>query len=262
MAASEAEAMRQAVTAFRGDGNLLMPGINVRLYQQLAQRWLGPVGWLVAVWTRILVFGTGIASILRFGNPLRQIVGAVSAVRHYADSKKAVDAADRGSGAGMALQRYDSAIARAWPDIAEALVKARFAPVVREARHAPGYGEEIGQRLSQIWNDALADELAKTGRRLSGGLLQLVFNLPVLGVLGYAGWLTAVNFFAGSILSSNFFLHAFWTIVLVLFLSFFLLQGVIRLASGKERLVEGVFALVREAVDDQHSLSESRSGSR
>jgi GTPase SAR1 family protein len=257
MAASEAEAMRQAVTAFRGDGNLLMPGINVRLYQQLAQRWLGPVGWLVAVWTRILVFGTGIASILRFGNPLRQIVGAVSAVRHYADSKKAVDAADRGSGAGMALQRYDSAIARAWPDIAEALVKARFAPVVREARHAPGYGEEIGQRLSQIWNDALADELAKTGRRLSGGLLQLVFNLPVLGVLGYAGWLTAVNFFAGSILSSNFFLHAFWTIVLVLFLSFFLLQGVIRLASGKERLLEQLLTRVREAVDGQRNLSDN-----
>ncbi len=67
--------MRQAATAFRGDGNALMPGINVRLYQQLAQRWLGPVGWLVAVWTRILVFGTGIASLLRFGNPVRQIVG-------------------------------------------------------------------------------------------------------------------------------------------------------------------------------------------
>jgi len=255
MAASDAEAMRQAVTAFRGDGNALIPGINVRLYQQLAQRWLGPVGWLVAVWTRILVFGTGIASLLRFGNPVRQIFGAVSAVRHYADSKKATDAADRGSGAGMALQRYDSAIARAWPDIAETLVKARFAPSVREARHAPGYGEEIGQRLSQIWNDALEDELGRAGRRLSGRLLQLLFNLPVLGVLGYAGWLTAVNFFSGSILSSNFFLHAFWTIVLILFLSFFLLQGVIRLAAGKERLLERIFSRVRETVDEQRNLS-------
>ena len=168
-----------------------------------------------------------------------------------------MDAADRGSGAGMALQRYDSAIARAWPDIAETLIKARFAPSVREARHAPGYGEEIGQRLSLVWNDAFEDELAKAGRRLSGGLLQLVFNLPVLGVLGYAGWLTAVNFFSGSILSSNFFLHAFWTIVLVLFLSFFLLQAVIRLAAGKERLLARIFSRVREAVDQQHNLSEN-----
>jgi pilus assembly protein TadC len=103
----------------------------------------------------------------------------------------------------------------------------------------------------------LEDELAKAGRRLSGGLLQLVFNLPVLGVLGYAGWLTAVNFFSGSILSSNFFLHAFWTIVLVLFLSFFLLQAVIRLAAGKERLLVRIFSRVRETVDGQRNLSEN-----
>jgi hypothetical protein len=79
----------------------------------------------------------------------------------------------------------------------------------------------------------------------------------VLGVLGYAGWLTAVNFFSGSILSSNFFLHAFWTIVLVLFLSFFLLQAVIRLAAGKERLLARIFSRVRETVDQQRNLSEN-----
>ncbi len=257
MAAAEAEAMQQAVAAFRVDGSALASGINVRLYQQLAQRWLGPVGWLVAVWTRILVFGTGIASLLRFGNPVRQIFGAVSAVRQHADSKKAMDAADRGTGAGMALQRYDSAIARTWPDIAETLIRARFAPAVRDAHRAPGYGEEVGQRLSHIWNDVLEEELARAARRLSGGLLQLVFNLPVLGVLGYAGWLTAVNFFLGTVLSGDFFLHAFWTIVLVLLLSFFLLQAVIRLAAGKDRLLERVFSRVREAVAQQRSLSDN-----
>jgi len=257
MAASETDAMQQAVAAFRGDGMSLASGINVRLYQQLAQRWLGPVGWLVAVWTRILVFGSGLASLLRFGNPVRQLFGAVSAVRHYADSKKAVDAADRGTGAGMALHRYDSALARAWPDIAETLIEARFSPSVRDAQRAPGHGEEIGRHLSRIWTDALEDELAAAGGRLSGGFLQLVFNLPVLGVLGYAGWLTAVNFFSGSILTGDFFLHAFWTIAIVLLLSFFLLQGVIRLAAGKDRLVERVFAQVREAVDQQGRLADS-----
>lgn len=257
MGASEAEAMEQAVAAFRGDGTSLVSGINMRLYQQLAGHWLGPMGWIVAIWTRILVFGTGIASLLRFGNPVRQIFGAVSAVRHYTGSKKAVAAADRGAGTGMALNRYDGAIARAWPDIAEMLIKARFSPSVREAYRAPGHGEKIGQRFSQIWNDALEDELSQVGRQLSGGLLQLFFNLPVLGVLGYTGWLTVVNFFSGSILSGDFFLHAFWTIVLVLLLSFFLLQGVIRLVAGREKLVERVFARVRDVVDQQGSLSES-----
>lgn len=257
MAAGEADAMRQAVAAFRSDDATVTPGINIRLYQQLAQRWLGPVGWLVAVWTRILVFGTGISALLRFGNPVRQLFGAVSAVRHYADSKKATQAADHGAGASVALHRYDSALARAWPDIAEKLIQAGFAVSVREAHRAPGHGEDIGQRLSQIWNEALEDELSRTGRRLSSGWLQLVFNLPVLGIIGYAGWLTAVNFFSGTILTSNFFLHAFWTIVLVLFLSFFLLQGVIRMAAGKERLVERVFSRVRKAVDQHSHLSDS-----
>ena len=128
---------------------------------------------------------------------------------------------------------------------------------MRETRQAPGYGEAIRERLSQIWNDALEDELQRAGRRLSGAFLQLIFNLPVLAVLGYSGWLTALNFFTGNILSSNFFLHAFWTIVLVLFLSFFLLQGVIRLAAGKERMLERVFARVREAVDRGENYSTS-----
>ena len=257
MAASESEALKQAVTAFRADGNALALGINVRLYQQLAQRWLGPVGWMVAVWSRILVFGTGLAAVMRFGNPVRQMFGAVSAVRQYAESKKNVDAADHGTGAGRAIERHDTAIARAWPDIAEKLVAARFTSAVRDAQQAPGYGEDVAGRLAVIWNDALEDELARAGQRLSGGLLQLVFNLPVLSILAYAGWITGVSFFNGTILSSDFFVHAFWTIFLALFLSFFLLQGLVRLASGKDRLLEKVFARVREAVEPAPNLADS-----
>jgi GTPase Era involved in 16S rRNA processing len=257
MTASETEALHAAVAAFRGDGNSVAPGINVRLYQQLAQRWLGPVGWLVAVWARILVFGTGIASLLRFGNPVRQIFGAVSAVRHYGESKKALNDAEQGAGTGVALSRYAGTIGRRWPDIAEMLIDARFASAVRDVRQAPGDGQALGTHLSRLWHEALEHELEQAGRRLSGGMLQLAFNLPVLVILGYAGWLTAVNFFANTILSSDFFLHAFWTIVMVLFLSFFLLQAVIRLAVGKDRLVERVFTRVRETVGRQEGLLES-----
>jgi hypothetical protein len=128
---------------------------------------------------------------------------------------------------------------------------------VREAQRAPGHGDPVGQHLARIWSDALEKELSDAGRRLSNGLLQLVFNLPVLGVLGYVGWLTALNFFTGNILSSDFFLHAFWTIVLVLFLSFFLLQGVIRLAAGKEKLVELVFDGVQRSLDGEGPIEES-----
>ena len=249
--------MQQAVKAFQRQGNALTIGINVRLYQQLAQRWLGPVGWLVALWTRLLVFGTGVAALLRFGNPVSQVVGAVSALRHHADAKKAMADVDHGAGAAMALLEYEGVVARGWPDIAEILVDARFNASVRQAQGAPGHGEAVGRHLSSIWNESLADVLSGAGRRLSHGVLQLLFNLPVMGVLGYAGWLTAVNFFSGNILSSNFFLHAFWTIVLVLFLTFFLLQGVIRLAAGKEKLVEQVFDKVQHTLDQENRIGES-----
>ncbi len=257
MAAAKNEAMRQALSAFQDHDASLSAGINVRLYQHLAQRWLGPVGWLLALWTRILVLGTGIAALLRFGNPVRQLLGAVSAVRHFAESKKDVDAADRGTGTATALHRYDSAIARTWPDIAENLIKGRFSTSVRDIQRAPGHGDAIGQQLSHIWNNALEEELARAGRKLSGGLLQLIFNLPVLAILSYAGWLTVVAFFGGAILGSDFFLHAFWAVVLVLFLCFFLLQGVVRLAAGKHRLTRRVFSRVRETAARQRDLPDS-----
>jgi GTPase Era involved in 16S rRNA processing len=251
MARAEKEAMNRALDGLQGEGEGLFPGINVRLYQRLSQRWLGPVGWLVAVWARILVFGTGIASIFRFGNPVRQVFGAISAVKQYSRSKKETAKADLGVGADTALHRYDACMARLWPDIAENLIDARFVPSVREMQTSTETEEKVGRHLSRLWGDALENELSRLERRLSTGVLQLLFNLPVLGVLGYTGWLTAVNFFTGNILSGDFFLHAFWTIVLVLLLSFFLLQGVIRLTAGKDRIVEHVFTAVRETVESQ-----------
>jgi Fe2+ transport system protein B len=99
--------------------------------------------------------------------------------------------------------------------------------------------------------------LSQAGRRLSGGLLQLLFNLPVISVLAYTGWLTAVNFFSNQILTGDFFLHAFWTIVVVLFLSFFLLQAVIRLAAGRQRLLRRVFSRLHHAMEHHSSLSDN-----
>uniref|UniRef100_UPI00155DADE9 hypothetical protein n=1 Tax=Desulfosarcina cetonica TaxID=90730 RepID=UPI00155DADE9 len=107
------------------------------------------------------------------------------------------------------------------------------------------------------WNAALEAELEQAGRRLSSVTVQLLFNLPTLAVLGYAGWLTAMNFFSNTILSSDFFVHAFWTIALVLLLSFFLLQGLIRLAAGRERLVARVFERLQTSLERDVRLAET-----
>jgi hypothetical protein len=69
--------------------------------------------------------------------------------------------------------------------------------------------------------------------------------------MGYVGWLTVRSFFSGQYLSSDFFLHALLTIILVLLLSFFLLQGVVRLSIGREGIQRRAFEQVEQAVTRQ-----------
>jgi hypothetical protein len=57
-----------------------------------------------------------------------------------------------------------------------------------------------------------------------------------VGLLGYAGWITIVNFFSGSYLSGDFFLHALWAIGITLLLSFSLLQAIIRVSLNSKRI--------------------------
>lgn len=79
-------------------------------------------------------------------------------------------------------------------------------------------------------------EIDRIPRRLSGFWLQALLNAPVVGLLGYAGWITIVNFFSGSYLSGDFFLHALWAIVIALLLSFSLLQAIIRVSLNSKRI--------------------------
>ncbi len=255
--AGETHALKTALSRMKNDEASGFLAVNVKLYQNLAQRWIGPVGWLIALWAKLYVFGTGVLSLLRFGNPIRQVFGAVSAIGKYGESKTDMDNLAKGKGVDPALTEYANAVMKDWPDIAEILVKTGFNASVRTIEDAmPDQGHMSGQMLS-FWSRALENAVDEAGRKLSGLFLQLVFNLPVLAVLGYTGWLTGSNFFTGSILSSDFFLHAFWTIILVLFLSFFIFQGIVRLAAGREKLIESAFVQVKEQADQYRSLSKS-----
>jgi small GTP-binding protein len=53
LAGLKRQATKEAVESFRTDKPGRMLGINVLLYQKLAQKWFGPVGWLIAIWARI-----------------------------------------------------------------------------------------------------------------------------------------------------------------------------------------------------------------
>ena len=218
---AEKNALNAALSAFKKGDSKRMLGINVLVYQKLAQRWLGPVGWLIAIWARILIFGTGIAAMFRFGNPVRQLAGMVSSLVHFKESKAATAEAERSDWTDFAMRDFRISVLQDWPDIAESLVNARFDTRVRKIDHVLSDDTTLNQDLNSLWSDALDHTMETASQNLSGLILQFLFNLPVIGILGHVGWITARDYFTGQYLSSDFFLHAFLTIAITLFVSFF-----------------------------------------
>lgn len=247
---TEKRAAKDAVSALKSDDTRQMLGVNVLLYQKLAQRWLGPVGWLIAVWARILIFGTGIAAIFRFGNPISQITGIVSSFMHFKESKAALAETGKSEKVNTALRDYRFAVMRRWPDIGEILVKGRFEQSVRKIEDVLPNSETLNEELSSVWKEALDGEIERSARRLSGLFMQFFFNIPVIGVMGYTGWITGRAFFAGNFLTSDFFLHAFLTIGIALFLSFFIYQGCVRLFAGTDRITGKAFEAVKSRIEE------------
>ncbi len=76
---------------------------------------------------------------------------------------------------------------------------------------------------------------------ISGFLLQLIFNLPTLVLMGLFAYQSVTSFLLQKTLLSGYFLHATISIVLVWILSFVLLQIIIRFVGGKN-MVRKVFS--------------------
>jgi GTPase SAR1 family protein len=252
---AEATAIKDALFAFKNNNSRQRFGVNVLLYQGLANRWLGPVGWLIAIWARILIFGTGIAAIFRFGNPFRQLAGMVSSFRHFKESRASVAETGKSHRVDAAIGKYRLSISKQWPDIAESLVNARFDKSVRRIKEVLPDGDILDRNLNTLWRDSLDTEIEKSSKIMSGFLLQIVFNLPTIGILGHAGWITARNYFTGTYLSSDFFVHAFLTIGITLFLSFFLFQGCVRFAAGSEKITRNAFEKVKNQIEQFQPIS-------
>lgn len=248
MLAAEHQSMQAAITLLRSDDRRQILGVNVRLYQALAQRWLGPVGWLVAIWSRLIVFGSGLTALLRFGNPLSQVWGMISSWRKFKESRSALAMLNDQNRVDAALNSFRRTMLTLWPDIAEELIKGGFHPGTRALDTLAPENEGIGQSLDNLWSDALDKKINSYAAGLSHPVLQLIFNLPGVAIMAYVGWLTASGFFTGQYLSADFFLHALLTIAIVLLLSFFLLQTVVRLVAGKDRIQRRAFqAMEKEA---------------
>jgi energy-coupling factor transporter ATP-binding protein EcfA2 len=246
---AERKSFLEAVSAMKNDDSRQLFGIGLMVYQKLAQRWVGPMGWMIAIWARLLIFGTGMAALLRCSRPVTQIMGMISAWRHFKESKSATADARNVERVGAGLRTYRLTTMSNWPDIAESLIGGGFSGAVRRVEDALPAGETLNEKLAGIWSGTLESEIERVSRRLSGILLQIVFNLPAFGILGYSGWITVKGFLWGEYLAGAFFLHALWSIGIILLLSFFIFQACVRLAAGPERVTTRAFEKMKRQAD-------------
>ncbi len=246
---AEKKSFLAAVAAMKNDDSQHFFGVDLMVYQQLTQRWVGPMGWMIAIWARLMIFGSGVAALFRFGRPVRQVMGMVSAWRNLKQSKSSVDEAAEGQRVDAGLRTYQLSTMGNWPDIAELLVAGGFDAAVRQVSDVLPAENTFSEKLAGIWTDVLQSEIERLSGRLSGGGLQILFNLPVVGVLGYIGWITVRRFFLASYLTGGFFLHALWVIAIVLLLSFFIFQLCVRLTAGAERVTARAFEKMKHRAD-------------
>lgn len=257
IAAAEKKALDKAIYGMQATETRALFGLNVLVYQKLAQRWMGPMGWMIAIWARLLVFGSGIMAVFRFGRPVRQVLNTLSALKQRGVAHPAIEDPLKDRQMAAAFRNYRLTVMENWPDIAGFLVQGGVDGSIRKVEDALSGTEGFEDRLASIWADALDDELEHLTARLSALILQTLFNLPAVGFLGYCGWLTLQTFFSGSYLSGNFFIHAFWAIGLILFLSFFLLQLCIRAVASSKRITGKAFEKLKGRLDQLNALNQN-----
>jgi len=254
---TEKKALGSAISGMQAIGTQPLFGLNVLVYQKLAQRWLGPMGWMIAIWARLLIFGSGIMAVFRHGRPVRQVLNTLSALKRSKESQAAFEEPQKDQQMTAAFRNYRLAVLENWPDIARSMVRGGFDGSIRKVEDALSGTEGFEHKLAAIWTDALDAELERLTAKLSGLILQILFNLPAVGFLGYCGWLTLQTFFSGSYLSGDFFMHAFWAIGLILFLSFFILQLCIRAAASSGRITGKAFEKLKGQLDQLNALNQN-----
>ncbi len=229
--------LKSALDVIKNNNNGHTLGVNVQLYQKIAQQWFGPVGWLIALWARILIFGTGLMALFRFGNPVRQIMGIISSLRHFKDAKASVELLDTSDLLDAATRQYRLAYLSAWPQIAERLVLGGWDPSVRDADIQLISGGVLSENLFSLWQEKLGATIETAARRFSSMWFQVLLNFPGIAIMAHIAWLTAKHYFAADYLSTDFFIHAFLTAGITVFLSFFLFQVVLGLFYGPRRII-------------------------
>jgi energy-coupling factor transporter ATP-binding protein EcfA2 len=206
VAAALTEALRQRAGSLRG------LDLHAALYGRLTARWWGPLGWVVAVWGALV---RAAAWVSRLGARGRLSLAGGG------DVELALDL-------GSLDETLESAYAERWPPVADALAAAGFEGL-RERRRWLVEAQAARERLQQQSAQAIGRALDDSARRLAHPLLQLLFNAPVLGLLGWTGYRAVAAFVTGQFLPSAYFQNAGVALLSVWAGCFVLLQVLVSL---------------------------------
>ena len=251
----ETKARTAAITTWRQSANEMLIGIQAMYYQNLAGRWWGPVGWLVALWARFLMAGAGLFAAFRVGNPVVQLWGLISSLIRYRKTRETVTEATAGGDFEPVVTQYQLTVQKGWPQIAQDLVAVGFNPTVRDTTTFLADSRALAQGMRQSWSTSLETVLDKRAAALSGFVLQFIFNLPTVALMALFAYESVIGFLTHRTMGSGYFLHAGISILLVWVLSFILLQVIIRFATGRSLLNRVFDVLLKELDDGQPRLN-------
>jgi len=175
-------------------------GNNAAFYGMVGSRWWGPVGWLIALWALGLRLVSWLGDLFRPSRPLVSLLGERAIPSQAAPAQRP----------GPLV--WESALARlyaqAWPTLAETLAEAGFDAAVRQAPFWQEWAHRAGETLHQRWDTVREDRLVRLAHVLSGWPLQLLLNVPSLGMVGWVGVQTVLSFVQQRYLPADYFRHA------------------------------------------------------
>lgn len=161
------------------------------LYERLARRWWGPVGWLIAIW----------AVALRVIGWLR------TATRRRATLSP--DQPVAGRGAHQALVAAQASLyAVAWPPLGDLLAQIGFSPQVRHTEQWRGHAEAVAGEMLAGGESAVEGVLDQLARRLSLWIWQVLLNGPLIGLVVWVGVRAVGGLFDDVYLGGDFFQQA------------------------------------------------------
>jgi energy-coupling factor transporter ATP-binding protein EcfA2 len=243
IAALQQDALKAAVESMERKGGEELFAMDVMLYQRMAQLSWGPVGWLVAIWSKLLSWGSGALGVLRIGSPVMQAWGAISSAVKHKQTTQAIDQASDSQWVEDALREYRAELNRRWPDIADTLIQAGFSREILAKENISPDLDEFRHRVASAWVHSLTESIEKTAQTLSHSSLQFILNLPFIVIGGKVAYTCIVSFLASNYFGEAYFRHALYCLVLVWILPFILLQLLVKFAGGMRMLARAMKSL-------------------